>query len=116
LALGAPARLDEPFGGIDWTSLGALTFEVPDREAFPALDLAYAAGRAGGSAPATFSGANEVAVDAFLAGAIAWLDIPAVAAEVLDAGTGNISEVADVLEADRIARERARAAVDRRTA
>lgn len=116
LALGAPARLDQPFGAIDWTSLGALTFEVPDREAFPALDLAYAAGRAGGSAPATFSGANEVAVDAFLAGAIAWLDIPAVAAEVLDAGTGNISEVADVLEADRIARERARAAVDRRTA
>ena len=116
LALGAPSRLDQPFGAIDWTTLGALTFEVPDREAFPALDLAYAAGRAGGSAPATFSGANEVAVDAFLAGVIAWLDIPTIAAEVLDAGTGNISEVADVLEADRIARERARAAVDRRTA
>lgn len=114
LALGAPARLDQPFGAIDWTSLGSLTFEVPDREAFPALDLAYAAGRAGGSAPATFSGANEVAVEAFLDGRIAWLDIPAVAAEVLDAGTGNISEVGDVLDADRIARERARSAVDRR--
>ena len=114
LALGAPARLDQPFGAIDWTSLGSLTFEVPDREAFPALDLAYAAGRAGGSAPATFSGANEVAVEAFLEGRIAWLDIPAVAAEVLDAGTGNISEVGDVLDADRIARERARSAVDRR--
>ena len=115
LALGAPARLDQPFGAIDWTSLGSLTFEVPDREAFPALDLAYAAGRAGGSAPATFSGANEVAVEAFLDGRIAWLDIPAVAAAVLDQGTGNISEVGDVLEADRVARERARAAIDRRT-
>ena len=114
LALGAPARLDQPFGAIDWTTLGSLTFEVPDREAFPALDLAYAAGRAGGSAPATFSGANEVAVEAFLDGRITWLDIPAVAAEVLDAGTGNISEVGDVLEADRLARERARSAVDRR--
>ena len=114
LALGAPARLDQPFGAIDWTTLGSLTFEVPDREAFPALDLAYAAGRAGGSAPATFSGANEVAVEAFLDGRIAWLDIPAVAAEVLDAGTGNISEVGDVLEADRRARERARSAIDRR--
>jgi 1-deoxy-D-xylulose-5-phosphate reductoisomerase len=114
LALGAPARLDQPFGAIDWTTLGSLTFEVPDREAFPALDLAYAAGRVGGSAPATFSGANEVAVEAFLDGRITWLDIPAVAAEVLDAGTGNISEVGDVLEADRLARERARSAVDRR--
>jgi 1-deoxy-D-xylulose-5-phosphate reductoisomerase len=116
LALGAPARLDQPFGAVDWTTLGSLTFETPDREAFPALDLAYAAGRAGGGAPATFSGANEVAVEAFLDGRIAWLDIPAVAADVLDAGTGNISEVGDVLEADRVARERARAAIARRTA
>ena len=51
LALGAPDRLDEPFGAIDWTELGTLTFETPDLEAFPCLGLAYAAGRAGGGRP-----------------------------------------------------------------
>jgi len=107
LALGAPARLDEPFGAIDWTTLSELTFEAPDLDAFPCLSLAYAAGRAGGGAPATLSGANEVAVAAFLDGAIPWTAIAAVVAEALDQGTGNVSEVADVLEADRVARERA---------
>jgi 1-deoxy-D-xylulose-5-phosphate reductoisomerase len=111
LALGAPARLDEPFGAIDWSGLAQLTFEGPDREAFPCLDLAYEAGRAGGGAPATLSGANEVAVEAFLAGRIPWLAISDVNASVLDQGVGNVSEVADVLEADRVARERARMAV-----
>jgi 1-deoxy-D-xylulose-5-phosphate reductoisomerase len=111
LALGAPDRLDEPFGAIDWSQLSQLTFEAPDPEAFPCLGLAYEAGRAGGGAPATISGANEVAVEAFLAGRIPWLAISDVNAAVLDQGVGNVSEVADVLEADRVARERARAAV-----
>jgi 1-deoxy-D-xylulose-5-phosphate reductoisomerase len=75
LALGAPGRLDESFGALDWSMLSELTFMEPDREAFPALDLAYAAGRAGGSAPATLSGANEVAVEAFLNGRIPWLSL-----------------------------------------
>jgi len=107
LALGAPDRLDEAFGAIDWTSLSSLTFEPPDTDAFPCLGLAYAAGRAGGGAPATLSGANEVAVAAFLDGRAPWTAIADVVAEVLDHGTGNVSEVADVLEADRVARERA---------
>jgi 1-deoxy-D-xylulose-5-phosphate reductoisomerase len=107
LALGAPGRLDEPFGAIDWTTLSDLTFEPPDTDAFPCLGLAYAAGRAGGSAPAVLSGANEVAVAAFLDGRIPWTAIAAVVTDVLDHGTGNVSEVADVLDADRAARERA---------
>lgn len=107
LALGAPERLDQAFGSLDWASLSELTFMEPDRAAFPALDLAYAAGRAGGSAPATLSGANEVAVEAFLNGRIPWLSIADIVEEVLNLGTGNISEVEDVLEADRVARERA---------
>jgi 1-deoxy-D-xylulose-5-phosphate reductoisomerase len=115
LALGAPARLDEAFGAIDWTTLSQLTFEAPDVDAFPCLRLAYAAGRAGGGAPAVLSGANEVAVEAFLAGRIPWTAIAEVVAEVLDAGTGNVQEVADVLEADRVARSRATEAVERRT-
>ena len=116
LALGAPDRLDEAFGPIDWGEIGRLDFEPPDLEAFPALTLAYEAGRAGGGAPATLSGANEVAVAAFLDGQIPWLGIADVVAEVLQYGTGNVGEVEDVLEADRLARERARTAVEKRAA
>jgi 1-deoxy-D-xylulose-5-phosphate reductoisomerase len=116
LALGAPQRLPEAFGAIDWTTLGTLTFEVPDRETFRALDLAYAAGRAGGTAPAILSAANEVAVEAFLAEQIGWSHIAEIVAEVLDQGTGNAEVVDDVLDADRVARIRAVAAVDRKQA
>jgi 1-deoxy-D-xylulose-5-phosphate reductoisomerase len=116
LALGAPARLPQAFGAIDWSTLRTLTFELPDLEAFPGLGLAYAAGRAGGGAPATLSGANEVAVEAFLAGQIPWLGIAETVDEVLQAGTGNVDEVSDVLETDRIARERARKSIASRAA
>jgi 1-deoxy-D-xylulose-5-phosphate reductoisomerase len=116
LALGAPARLDEPFGSLDWSTLSELTFERPDLATFPALALAYEAGRAGGGAPATLNGANEVAVAAFLDGRIAWTAIPQVVAEALDAGGGNVSTVADVLDVDRVARERATRAVEKRVA
>jgi 1-deoxy-D-xylulose-5-phosphate reductoisomerase len=115
LALGAPDRLPEPFGAIDWRSVGALTFEVPDRDTFRCLTLAYEAGRQGGTAPAVLSAANEVAVEAFLGGAIRWLDIATVVEETLHAGAGNADDVADVLEADRVARERAAAAVRTRS-
>jgi len=115
LALGAPERLDEPFGPIDWTALGSLTFEPPDLDAFPCLGLAYSAGRAGGGAPAVLSGANEVAVEAFLERRIPWLAIADVNGGVLSGenggATGNVRDVDDVLEADRVARERARTAV-----
>ena len=107
VALGAPNRLDEAFGAIDWSTLASLTFEPPDLEAFPCLALAYEAGRAGGGAPATLSGANEVAVEAFLERRIPWLGIAEVNAAVLAQGSRNITDVADVLEADRVARERA---------
>jgi len=116
LALGAPDRLPEAFGAIDWTTLGTLTFEPPDRDTFRCLDLAYEAGRTGGTAPAVLSGANEVAVEAFLAERLPWSAIAAVVEEVLNAGTGSADEVDDVLAADRVARERALAAVERRSA
>jgi 1-deoxy-D-xylulose-5-phosphate reductoisomerase len=118
LALGAPERLDEPFGPIEWTTLGTLTFEPPDLEAFPCLGLAYEAGRAGGGAPAVLSAANEIANEAFRERRIPWLGIADVNGEVLRGETGggaagNVRDVEDVLEADRVARERARTAVDR---
>ena len=67
-ALAYPARIATPFGRIDWSTLGRLDFEAPDLATFRCLALAYAAGRAGGTAPAWLSAANEVAVEAFLAG------------------------------------------------
>ena len=115
LALGAPDRLDEPFGALDWSTIGQLTFEPPDLEAFPCLALAYAAGRAGGAAPAVLNGANEVAVAAFLDGAIPWTAIPEVVDAALQEGVGNVDDVAGVLEADRMARERAEKSIANRT-
>jgi 1-deoxy-D-xylulose-5-phosphate reductoisomerase len=74
-ALGYPSRIATPFGRIDWSTLSRLDFEAPDRSTFRCLDLAYAAGRAGGTAPAALSAANEVVVEAFLGGRILWADI-----------------------------------------
>ncbi|MCP5025951.1 MAG: 1-deoxy-D-xylulose-5-phosphate reductoisomerase [Actinomycetia bacterium] len=87
-ALAYPDRIGTPFGRIDWAETGRLDFEPPDREAFPCLDLAYQAGRAGETAPATLNAANEVAVDAFLEGRIRWIVIPDVLKAVLDRHDG----------------------------
>ncbi len=74
-ALGYPSRISTPFGRIDWSTLSRLDFEAPDRTTFRCLDLAYEAGRLGGTAPAALSAANEVVVDAFLNGRVLWRDI-----------------------------------------
>lgn len=105
-ALAYPERIGTPFGRIDWASLRRLDFEPPDSALFRCLPLAYAAGRVGGTAPAWLSGANEVAVDAFLAGRIAWLAIPDVLDAVLDRHDGAMADsVEAVMDADRRARE-----------
>ena len=83
-ALAHPARIATPFGRIDWSKLSRLDFAEPDHGTFRCLSLAYEAGRRGGTAPAFMSAANEVAVDAFLAGRIRWVDIAAVIASALD--------------------------------
>jgi 1-deoxy-D-xylulose-5-phosphate reductoisomerase len=116
-ALAAPGRVPQPVGIIDWARIGTLTFEVPDRDAFPCLGLAYEAATAGGDAPATLNAANEVAVAAFLGGRLSWRGIADVVGEVLG-GTraGNVSTIEDVVESDGRARRCAAAAVDRRTA
>jgi 1-deoxy-D-xylulose-5-phosphate reductoisomerase len=104
-ALAYPDRIRTPFGRIDWSTLGRLDFEPPDLAAFPCLGLAYAAGRAGGTAPAWISAANEVAVDAFLSGQIAWRDIASVIAATLDRHDGAPAvDAASVIEADATAR------------
>lgn len=107
-ALGYPHRIRTPFGRIDWTTLSRLDFEAPDRSTFACLDLAYAAGRAGGTAPAALSAANEVVVEAFLAGRIMWADIARYVGRVMEkfVVTTPTTE-ADVLAADAEGRQRA---------
>jgi 1-deoxy-D-xylulose-5-phosphate reductoisomerase len=115
-ALGYPDRIATPFGRIDWTTLGRLEFEPPDRATFRCLDLAYAAGRLGGTAPAWLSAANEVAVDAFLENRLRWADIADICATVLDAHDGAVpGTVPDVIDADATARRHAVAAIERLT-
>jgi 1-deoxy-D-xylulose-5-phosphate reductoisomerase len=114
-ALGWPDRIATPYGALDWSAPRALTFEAPDRSVFGCIDLAYEAGRHGGSAPAWLSAANEVAVEAFLAGALPWLGIAAVVAETRDAWEDDhVDQVEGVLAADAEARARARAILSRR--
>ena len=110
-ALGYPERIGTPFGRIDWTALRRLDFEPPDVGTFRCLGLAYEAGRAGGTAPAWLSAANEVAVDAFLAGVIRWNQIPDVCIATMERHDAGVpTSVADVIEADgrarRVARQR----------
>ena len=113
-ALDYPQRASVPFGGIDWSSLNRLDFELPDTKTFRCLSLAYQAGRIGGTAPAWLSAANEVAVEAFLAGRVLWSQIPAIIEETLQQHDGvNAHEVDDILEADRAARRAAEKVVAR---
>ncbi len=115
-ALGWPDRSPVPFGALDWTTPATLTFEPPDRGVFRCVDLAYRAGISGGSAPAWLSAANEVAVDAFLSGALPWRGIADVVSETLDGWRDEpVDQVESVLAADEEARARARAVVARRT-
>ena len=100
-----PERMETPCQRLDLVRIGTLAFEAPDIARFPALALARAALVAGGARPAVLNAANEVAVAAFLAGRIGFLDIASIAAEALEryeaAAPASIEEV---LEIDRQAR------------
>ena len=104
-----PDKVSGPVPPYDWTQARAWTFEAPDLERFPCLGLAYAALRAGGTAPALLNAANEVAVAAFLEGRIGFWDIQACNSEVLARIPSQIADSLDaVLAADRNARDNAR--------
>ena len=116
-ALALPERLPLPdLEPLDLAELGALHFEAPDRERFPALGLAFAALREGGTAPAALSAANEVAVDAFLHGRLPFTGIAAAAEAVLEMQPRSPGlDLDGILEADREARERARHWIEEHT-
>lgn len=115
-ALCFPQRPAISWGHLSLTDAAALTFEPPDLDRFPCLSLAYQAGRAGGTAPAVLSAANEVAVEAFLTHQIGFLEIARCVESVLQAHTVTAaSDVESVLQADRWARRIAREWIAKRS-
>ena len=109
-ALAFPERIDSGGRALDLGAIGNLSFERPDGVRFPCLGLAYGALRAGGTAPAVLNAANEVAVEAFLAGRLRYTAIAQVIGDTLDrVARAPAEELGAILEADARAR---RAAAD----
>ena len=107
-ALTYPERVPTPLPKLDLASLGKLELEPLDERRFPAVPLAYAALRAGGTAPAVLNAANEVAVAAFLEGRIPYRSLVSVVEKVLGSHRPSPATSLDaVLDADREARLRA---------
>ncbi|MEZ4330258.1 MAG: 1-deoxy-D-xylulose-5-phosphate reductoisomerase [Myxococcota bacterium] len=109
VALAHPERVDLALPPLDLVEVGRLDFEAPDRARFPCLDLAYRAVAGSEAAPAVLNAANEVAVDAFLAGRIAFPDIARLDAAVLEAHLADhaglrVADLAAVRAADAWAR------------
>jgi 1-deoxy-D-xylulose-5-phosphate reductoisomerase len=112
LALAWPNRLAEVAPACDWTRAAGWEFAPLDDDAFPAVRLAAAAGRVGGTAPAVFNAANEVCVEAFLARRLAFTDIVDTVDTVMQRHDVPSKEqtltIDEVLDADAWARECAR--------
>ena len=103
-AITYPDRLPAVIPPLDLFSLGRLTFERADTEAFAGLSLAYRALSLGGAAPAILNAADEVAVEAFLHEQIGFLGITELVGEVLERLAPQASGLAEILEKDREAR------------
>jgi 1-deoxy-D-xylulose-5-phosphate reductoisomerase len=111
-ALHAGESAPLPIRPLDLVEVGALTFEAIDVEAFPCLRLAKEAAKAGGTAPCVLNAANEVAVHAFLAGRLRFVEIPLVIERALaELGSEPVLSFESLYEADRSAREHAGEAV-----
>lgn len=100
-----PERIDAGVEALDLFAVARLDFETPDETAFPCLGLARAAMNAGGTAPAILNAANEVAVEAFLAGRLGFTAIGDLVSRVLESSeVSGVPDLATVLEADARAR------------
>lgn len=113
VALAWPGRMEAPTEKLDLARLGSLTFEAPDEDRFPALRVAKGALKRGATAPAVLNAANEVGVEAFLAGKLAFPGIATlVEASIEGAEKRGIIEPAacldDILAVDAAARRLAR--------
>ena len=112
-ALTYPDRLPAPDRHLNLARMETLEFREPDRERFPALDLAYAAGRAGATYPTVLSAADEIAVDAFLQNAIHFGSITALVEQVLEEHNpeSGILSLEAISAADEWARRRVRSLI-----
>ena len=100
-----PQRISAGVAPLDLTQLSALNFTLPDLNQFPCLSLAFTAARLGGTAPAILNAANEVAVGAFLATELAYLQIAQLVEQVLEqVPVSKALSLAEVLDADQTAR------------
>jgi len=114
-ALTYPERADAPVPRLNWAESARWTFDPPDWKKFPLLKLAYAAMETGGSATATLNAADEIAVEAFLARQISYPAIAATVAETLErVPNREPRSVQEVLEVDRLSREKARNIIETR--
>ncbi|PSR67726.1 1-deoxy-D-xylulose-5-phosphate reductoisomerase [Nocardia sp. MDA0666] len=114
LALGWPDRVPGTLAPIDFGTAFTWEFEPVDTVVFPAVELARAAGKAGGSVTAVYNAANEIAVQAFLDGALRFPDIVRTVARVVESAdrwAAEPSTLDEVLAADAWARQRARTLV-----
>ena len=112
-ALHFPERADVEVPTLDLASVGELTFERPDTETFACLRLARQAGEAGGTAACVLNAADEIAVEAFLAGRIPFTGIPEVIERTLEAVPGGpVRHFEDLFDVDSAAREHARGLVE----
>jgi 1-deoxy-D-xylulose-5-phosphate reductoisomerase len=105
-----PARMQTPAARLDLAQIGKLTFEAPDLKRFPALTLARNALQSGGAAPTILNAANEVAVAAFLAGKLGFLDIVQLVERLMDELAGGVAApdtLEGVMEIDRFVRQKA---------
>ncbi len=111
--LGWPFRPDLPVERLDFAKLARLDFEAPDEERFPALRLARRALVAGGITGAVLNGAKEVALDAFIAGRIGFLEMADIVERIMDALADRAAArtVEDVIAVDGEARAKAAAAI-----
>ncbi|BAZ66565.1 MAG: 1-deoxy-D-xylulose-5-phosphate reductoisomerase [Pelatocladus maniniholoensis HA4357-MV3] len=107
-ALSWPERIYTDWERLDLVKAGNLTFREPDHKKYPCMQLAYAAGKAGGSMPAVLNAANEQAVALFLSEKISYLDIARCIEWVCDRfSSENLSNptLYDILAADQWARQ-----------
>lgn len=107
-AMSFPERLNHFFPALDLAKVGSLHFEKPNPRRFPCLGFGYEAKREGGTMPAVLNGANETVVNAFLEGKVSFLGIPRTIERVMARHrVKKGAALADILEADRWAREEA---------
>lgn len=105
-ALAWPERIQSGVEALDFLAMGELTFEPPDTETFPCLDLAFQVLKQAGTAPAVLNAANEVAVDHYLNQSVSFLQLPRIIEDTLSrSDLQSADDLETIMQADKHARE-----------